>query len=83
MGHGGERRRLRAYDGELGQAVARAQDGDEAAFAVAYRMVQPSLLGYVRLFGVDPDSELRVTAALHRMLGDRRTARGEGAEGTE
>ncbi|MFE9405132.1 thiopeptide-type bacteriocin biosynthesis protein [Streptomyces sp. NPDC006530] len=27
-----------------------------------------------RLFGVDSDSELRVTAALHRVLGDRRAA---------
>ncbi|MFE5560019.1 thiopeptide-type bacteriocin biosynthesis protein [Streptomyces sp. NPDC056544] len=31
-----------------------------------------------RLFGVDPDSELRVTAALHRVLGDRRAAGDEG-----
>ena len=39
---------MQPYDGELGAAVARAQDGDEAAFAVAYRIVQPGLLGYLR-----------------------------------
>lgn len=48
MGQRGEPRRAQAYDGELGVAVARAQDGDEAAFAVAYRLVQPGLLGYLR-----------------------------------
>ncbi len=39
---------MRAYDGELGAAVARAQHGAEAAFTVAYRLVQPGLLGYLR-----------------------------------
>ncbi len=28
--------------------MARAQEGDEAAFAVAYRLVQPGLVGYLR-----------------------------------
>ncbi|MGW3361119.1 RNA polymerase sigma factor, partial [Streptomyces bungoensis] len=41
-------RRAQARDGELGAAVERAQDGDESAFAVAYRIVQPGLLGYLR-----------------------------------
>ncbi|MGW5738234.1 MULTISPECIES: RNA polymerase sigma factor [Streptomyces] len=48
MGRGGEPRRARARDEELGAAVARAQEGDEAAFAVAYRLVQPGLVGYLR-----------------------------------
>ncbi|MGW3356104.1 RNA polymerase sigma factor, partial [Streptomyces bungoensis] len=48
LGQGGKSRRLQARDGELGAAVERAQDGDESAFAVAYRIVQPGLLGYLR-----------------------------------
>ena len=48
LGQGREPRRAQASDGELGAAVARAQEGDEAAFAVAYRIVQPGLLGYLR-----------------------------------
>ena len=48
MGQGAEPRRGHAHDGELGTAVARAQEGDETAFAVAYRIVQPGLLGYLR-----------------------------------
>jgi RNA polymerase sigma-70 factor (ECF subfamily) len=56
LGQGGELRRAPAYDGELGAAVARAQQGDEAAFAVAYRIVQPGLLGYLRgLVGDDAE----------------------------
>ncbi|MFG2555617.1 RNA polymerase sigma factor [Streptomyces sp. NPDC048581] len=39
---------MSADDLALGTAVARAQDGDEAAFAVLYRLVQPGLLGYLR-----------------------------------
>ncbi|WP_425472276.1 hypothetical protein [Streptomyces cyaneus] len=39
---------MQAYDGELGAAVARALEGDEAAFAVAYRIVHPGLLGCLR-----------------------------------
>ncbi|MCL8017699.1 sigma-70 family RNA polymerase sigma factor [Streptomyces sp. AS02] len=32
----------------LAAAVAQAQDGDEAAFAMLYRLVHPGLLGYLR-----------------------------------
>jgi RNA polymerase sigma-70 factor (ECF subfamily) len=43
-------------DEELGEAVARAQEGDEVAFAVAYRCVQPGLVGYLRgLVGDDAE----------------------------
>nr|WP_031522885.1 RNA polymerase sigma factor [Streptomyces sp. NRRL F-5123] len=43
-------------DTELGEAVARARDGDEAAFGVVYREVHPMLLGYLRgLVGADAD----------------------------
>jgi RNA polymerase sigma-70 factor (ECF subfamily) len=71
-----------AYDGELGAAVARAQDGDELAFAVAYRIVQPSLLGYLRgLVGDDAedvasDAWLEIARDLGRFKGDGAGFRG-------
>ncbi|MFF1276524.1 RNA polymerase sigma factor [Streptomyces marokkonensis] len=82
MGHGGESRRTQAYDGELGAAVARAQRGDEAAFAVAYRLVQPGLLAYVRgLVGDDAedvmsDAWLEIARDLGRFQGDGAGFRG-------
>ncbi|HZF90847.1 RNA polymerase sigma factor [Streptomyces sp.] len=82
MGQGGEPRRAQAYDGELGAAVARAQEGDEAAFAVAYRLVQPGLLGYVRgLVGDDAedvtsDAWLEIARDLGRFKGDGAGFRG-------
>ncbi|MGI5428174.1 RNA polymerase sigma factor [Streptomyces sp. CA-179760] len=82
MGQGAAPRRMRAYDGELGAAVARAQQGDEAAFAVAYRFVQPGLLGYLRgLVGDDAEdvaSEawLEIARDLGRFQGDGAGFRG-------
>jgi RNA polymerase sigma-70 factor (ECF subfamily) len=82
LGHGGEPRRRQAYDGELGAAVARAQDGDETAFAVAYRLVQPGLLGYLRgLVGDDAedvasDAWLEIARDLGRFRGDGAGFRG-------
>ncbi|MFG2553673.1 RNA polymerase sigma factor [Streptomyces sp. NPDC048581] len=82
MGHGGEPRRAHAYDGELGAAVARAQEGDEAAFATAYRLVQPGLLGYLRgLVGDDAedvasDAWLEIARDLGRFKGDGAGFRG-------
>ncbi|WP_020135635.1 RNA polymerase sigma factor [Streptomyces sp. 351MFTsu5.1] len=82
MGQGGEPRRAQAYDGELGAAVARAQEGDEAAFAVAYRLVQPGLLGYLRgLVGDDAedvasDAWLEIARDLGRFRGDGAGFRG-------
>ncbi|MFJ6724371.1 MULTISPECIES: RNA polymerase sigma factor [unclassified Streptomyces] len=82
MGQGGEPRRAHAYDGELGAAVARAQDGDEAAFAVAYRIVQPGLLGYLRgIVGDDAedvasDAWLEIARDLGRFRGDGAGFRG-------
>ncbi|MFJ9871110.1 RNA polymerase sigma factor [Streptomyces sp. NPDC101165] len=82
MGHGREPRRVQAYDGELGAAVARAQDGDENAFAVAYRIVQPGLLGYLRgLVGEDAedvasDAWLEISRDLGRFRGDGAGFRG-------
>ncbi|MGW0758860.1 RNA polymerase sigma factor [Streptomyces sp. NPDC002814] len=82
MGQGKEPRRVQAYDGELGAAVARAQDGDEAAFAVAYRIVQPGLLGYLRgIVGNDAedvasDAWLEIARDLGRFKGDGAGFRG-------
>ncbi|MDA5140610.1 RNA polymerase sigma factor [Streptomyces sp. AD681] len=82
MGQRGEPGRVQAYDGELGVAVARAQRGDEAAFAVAYRLVQPGLLGYVRgLVGDDAedvaaDAWLEIARDLRRFKGDGAGFRG-------
>ncbi len=82
LGQGGEPRRTQAHDGELGAAVARAQEGDEAAFAVAYRLVQPGLLGYLRgLVGeeaedVAADAWLEIARDLGRFRGDGAGFRG-------
>ncbi|MGW0709345.1 RNA polymerase sigma factor [Streptomyces sp. NPDC002643] len=73
---------MQAYDGELGEAVARAQTGDEAAFAVAYRLVQPGLLGYLRgIVGDDAedvasDAWLEIARDLGRFKGDGAGFRG-------
>ncbi|MFE1878774.1 RNA polymerase sigma factor [Streptomyces diastatochromogenes] len=73
---------MQARDGELGAAVARAQDGDEAAFAVAYRIVQPALLGYLRgIVGDDAedvasDAWLEIARDFGRFKGDGAGFRG-------
>ena len=46
----------RMADRELSAAVAAAQHGDEDAFRLTYRAVQPGLLRYLRLL-VGPDAE--------------------------
>ncbi|MEU0966410.1 RNA polymerase sigma factor [Streptomyces sp. NPDC005917] len=82
MGQTRQPRRVQAYDGELGTAVARAQDGDETAFAVAYRLVQPGLLGYLRgLVGdeaedVASDAWLEIARDIGRFKGDGAGFRG-------
>jgi RNA polymerase sigma-70 factor (ECF subfamily) len=82
LGQGAEPRRGQAYDGELGEAVVRAQQGDEAAFAAAYRFVQPGLLGYLRgLVGDDAedvasDAWLQIARDLGRFRGDGAGFRG-------
>lgn len=77
MGQRGEPRRVQAHDGELGAAVARAQDGDEAAFAVAYRFVQPGLLGYLRGL-VGDDAEDVASEVWLQIVRDLRTFVGDG-----
>ncbi|WP_353944346.1 RNA polymerase sigma factor [Streptomyces sp. HUAS MG91] len=82
MGQAGEPRRTHVYDEELGDAVARAQGGDETAFAVAYRLVQPGLLGYLRgLVGdeaedVAAEAWLEIARDLGRFRGDGAGFRG-------
>ncbi|MFF4832613.1 RNA polymerase sigma factor [Streptomyces sp. NPDC001315] len=78
MGQGGERRGTQARDAELGAAVARAQDGDEAAFAVVYRIVQPGLLGYLRGL-VDQDAEDVASETWLEIARDLRRFKGDGA----
>jgi len=62
--------------------VARAQDGDETAFAAAYRIVQPGLLGYLHgLVGDDAedvasDAWLEIARDLGRFKGDGAGFRG-------
>ncbi|MCZ4103529.1 RNA polymerase sigma factor [Streptomyces sp. H39-C1] len=75
-------RRAQAYDAELGAAVERAQAGDEDAFEIAYRMVQPGLLGFLRgLVGEDAedvasDAWLEIARDLGRFRGDGAGFRG-------
>ncbi len=69
---------MQAYDGELGAAVARAQQGDEAAFAVAYRLVQPGLHGYLRWL-VGDDAEDVASGAWLEIARDLGRFRGDGA----
>jgi RNA polymerase sigma-70 factor (ECF subfamily) len=77
VGAGG-RRRARADDGALGRAVTRAREGDEAAFGVVYRAVQPILLGYVRgLVGDDADDV--AAEAWHDIVRDLADFHGDGA----
>lgn len=82
MGQARQSRRVQTYDGELSAAVARAQDGDETAFAVAYRIVQPGLLGYLRGFvgedaeDVASDAWLEIARDLARFKGDGAGFRG-------
>ncbi|MFG3041981.1 RNA polymerase sigma factor [Streptomyces sp. NPDC048330] len=69
-------------DTELGAAVERARHGDEDAFATAYRIVHPGLLGYLRgLVGDDAedvasDAWLEIARDLGRFRGDGAGFRG-------
>ncbi|MFI9584709.1 RNA polymerase sigma factor [Streptomyces sp. NPDC052236] len=76
MGKEGGGHRAETYDVELGEAVVRAQAGDETAFSAVYRRVHPPLLGYLRgLVGDDAEdvaSEawLEIARDLGRFQGD-------------
>ncbi|GGY53873.1 RNA polymerase sigma factor [Streptomyces tanashiensis] len=69
-------------DARLGTVVERARQGDEEAFAEAYRMVHPGLLGYLRgIVGEDAedvasDAWLEIARDLGRFRGDGAGFRG-------
>ncbi|MEU4494398.1 RNA polymerase sigma factor [Streptomyces sp. NPDC023998] len=67
-----------AYDADLGAAVERAQQGDEGAFATAYRLVQPGMIGYVRGL-VGDDAEDVAAEAWLEIARDLGRFRGDGA----
>ncbi|MFD5345482.1 RNA polymerase sigma factor [Streptomyces anulatus] len=67
-----------AHDAELGAAVDRAQQGDDEGFAIAYRLVQPGLIGYVRGL-VGDDAEDVASEAWLEIARDLGRFRGDGA----
>jgi RNA polymerase sigma-70 factor (ECF subfamily) len=78
----GRARRERPQDRVLEEAVVRAQEGDEEAFAMVYRTVHPGILGYTRgLVGDDAEDVaaeawLEITRDLRRFRGDANGFRG-------
>ncbi|WP_017237729.1 RNA polymerase sigma factor [Streptomyces sp. SS] len=68
----------RDHDAELGAAVERARHGDEDAFARAYRIVHPGLLGYLRGI-VGEDAEDVASEAWLEIARDLGRFRGDGA----
>ena len=82
MNQPGRARRGRPQDHALEEAVSRAQDGDEQAFAFVYRTVHPGILGYARgLVGdeaedVAAEAWLEITRDLRRFRGDANGFRG-------
>ncbi|MFC5034724.1 MULTISPECIES: RNA polymerase sigma factor [Streptomyces] len=77
MGKAEVRRRSRMDDGELGDAVAQARGGDEAAFGIVYREIHPMLLGYLRGL-VGEDAEDIASEAWHDIVRDFGAFRGDG-----
>jgi RNA polymerase sigma-70 factor (ECF subfamily) len=64
-------------EADLGEAIARARDGDHAAFGLVYRDVHPMLLGYLRgLVGDDADDIASET--WHDIVRDLAGFRGDG-----
>ncbi|WP_202425309.1 RNA polymerase sigma factor [Streptomyces sp. HUCO-GS316] len=82
MGRRGHAQRVPTGDPALDTAVARAQDGDETAFAAVYRLVHPGLLGYLRGIAGDEAEDIAAAAwreiarELPRFRGDGRGFRG-------
>jgi RNA polymerase sigma-70 factor, ECF subfamily len=78
----GRARRDRPHDSTLEDAVTRAQEGDDEAFATVYRTVHPGILGYLRgLVGDDAEDVaaeawLDITRDLRRFRGDAGGFRG-------
>ncbi|MET7493851.1 RNA polymerase sigma factor [Streptomyces sp900116325] len=78
MNKAAEHRRPEACDAELGAAVERAQAGDEDSFAIAYLIVQPGLLGFLRGL-VGEDAEDVASGAWLEIARDLGRFRGDGA----
>jgi RNA polymerase sigma factor (sigma-70 family) len=76
---GGEIALSKGSDAELGAAVERAQGGDEAAFTVVYRLVDPLLLNYVRSIVGPADTEDVTSEAWLEIARDLGRFRGDGA----
>ncbi|MGP4012752.1 RNA polymerase sigma factor [Streptomyces sp. 4N124] len=78
----GVRRYRRPDDEELGEAVRRAQAGDDTAFGRAYTLVQPMLLRYIRGFAGNDAEDLasevwyEITRDIGRFSGDGSAFRG-------
>jgi RNA polymerase sigma-70 factor (ECF subfamily) len=70
---------LEKKEDELGAAVERAQGGDEAAFTVLYRLVDPLLLNYVRTIVGPGDAEDVTSEAWLEIARDLGRFRGDGA----
>jgi RNA polymerase sigma-70 factor (ECF subfamily) len=64
---------------DLDTAVVAAQDGDETAFRVVYRAVQPQLLSYVRSLVGPADAEDVASEAWLQIARDLPSFRGDGA----
>lgn len=63
---------------DLSTAVRAAQDGDEEAFRIVYRLVQPQLLQYVRSYVGVADAEDVTSEAWLQIARDLHTFRGDG-----
>ena len=66
--------------GAFGETLARAQGGDEAAFACIFRDVQPALLRYLRVIAPEPEDVagetwLQVVGGLAGFRGDEQAFR--------
>lgn len=71
------RRHKRMDNEDLGDAVARARDGDEAAFGVVYQELHPMLLGYLRGL-IGDDAEDIASETWHDIVRDLGRFRGDG-----
>ncbi|QES23695.1 RNA polymerase subunit sigma-24 [Streptomyces venezuelae] len=67
-----------AHDRELEEAVKRAQQGDEDGFTLAYRLVNPLLIGYLRGLVGEEAEDVCATAWLE-IARDLGRFRGDGA----
>lgn len=65
-------------DAVLGEAISKAQQGDEDAFRVIYRAIQPGLIRYVRVLAGDASEDVTSEAWL-QIARDLRSFKGDAA----